>query len=113
MMFGDEAFDLALPDFYMNLLVPLDPITNTNGTEFLLGSHKCTQDKLASCQNATAVMQPGDIVFFNGKIVHRGRASDTMRSVVYVVFAAPWYEADRSDRGPEFAIWKSGKPYDS
>ena len=42
------------------------------GAEFVLGSHKMGLDGLSQCKRATAAGKPGDIVFFNGKMLHRG-----------------------------------------
>ena len=39
-MFSNEAYDLQLPDFYFNLLVPLDPVTADNGTEMVVGARQ-------------------------------------------------------------------------
>jgi len=111
MMFGDEALDLAVPDYYFNLLVPLEPVQLHNATEFLSGSHKTVQSAIADCPSVSSSMAVGDLVIFNGKIVHRGQPNvgGNMRSLVYAVFAAPWFEQGRTAQPQE---WRSEKEYD-
>jgi len=113
LMFGDEALDLSLPDFYFNLLVPLEPVSSENGTEMLLGSHKLRQSEVAGCPRGVFQGDAGDVFVFNGKIVHRGKPNQAqtakMRSVLYVVFSARWYEQGREK---DESGWVSEKPYD-
>ena len=46
-LFQDEAIDIAIPDFYCTMLMPLDPTPVDRGpTEFILGSHKKTVAEL-------------------------------------------------------------------
>lgn len=113
LMFGNEALDLSLPDFYYNLLVPLDEVSADNGTEILLGSHKLVQERVPECPSGAVEASPGDVVIFNGKVVHRGRpnagprAKD--RSLLFVVFAARWFEQGRRSFEHD---WLSSKCYD-
>ena len=44
-----QAVDLAVPDFYFTMLVPLGRVREANSTEFLLGSHRCTQACAVLC----------------------------------------------------------------
>jgi ectoine hydroxylase-related dioxygenase (phytanoyl-CoA dioxygenase family) len=41
-----------------------------------------------------ACAKPGDVILFNGKILHRGRAnvSDKSRGVLYVSHTKRWYD---------------------
>ena len=41
-----------------------------------------------------ACAEPGDVILFNGKILHRGRAnvSDQGRGVLYVSHTKRWYD---------------------
>eukprot|EP00747_Dinoflagellata_sp_TGD_P169078 gnl/TRDRNA2_/TRDRNA2_197046_c0_seq1.p1 gnl/TRDRNA2_/TRDRNA2_197046_c0~~gnl/TRDRNA2_/TRDRNA2_197046_c0_seq1.p1 ORF type:complete len:341 (-),score=47.16 gnl/TRDRNA2_/TRDRNA2_197046_c0_seq1:67-1089(-) len=113
LMFGNEALDLSLPDFYYNLLVPLGPVSAANGTQILLGSHKLTQCQVSQCPRGVVEASPGDVIIFNGKAVHRGRPNTgptaAQRSVLYVVFAAAWFEQGRKIYAHD---WRSSKPYD-
>jgi len=113
LMFGDEALDLSLPDFYFNLLVPLEPVSSENGTEMLLGSHKLLQKEVGQCPRGVVQGEPGDVFIFNGKIVHRGKPNQAqtavMRSLLYVVFSARWFEQGREK---DVSKWISEKPYD-
>jgi hypothetical protein len=46
-LFQDEALDIAIPDFYCTMLMPLDPTPVERGpTEFILGSHRKTVAEL-------------------------------------------------------------------
>ncbi len=112
-LFLNEALDLSLPDYYFNLLVPLNSISTDNGTEFALGSHKALQVDVNALPRGVAAAEPGDIILFNGKTVHRGRPNTSpgagMRSLVFSVFTARWYEPGREERDPK---WLSAKHYE-
>ena len=47
-------------------------VTGKNGTEVVVGSHLTPTERLGSCDRAIAHADVGDVVFFNGKCVHRG-----------------------------------------
>ena len=110
---GSEALDLALPDFYFTMLVPLSPVRAANATEILLGSHRCTQDAVGGCDLGAAAMDVGEVLLFNGKCVHRGRPNTgpgaAHRTLLYVVWTAPWFEQGREKANTD---WASSKPYD-
>ena len=97
-LFGEEL-DLKLPDYYFNALVPLSPTdpSPNSGTEIVLGSHKVGIAGISSLETAVASGTAGDVFFFNGKCVHRGRPNDSheKRDLVYVVYAAKWFEQGR------------------
>lgn len=51
-LFDDEKLDLAIPDFYVTMLVPLGATGAHNGaTEFILGSHKMTVEECVNADN--------------------------------------------------------------
>jgi hypothetical protein len=99
-LFEDEKLDMAIPDFYCTMLMPLDPTPLERGpTEFILGSHRKTVPELCesgegALRIAAACADPGDVILFNGKILHRGRAnmSDKGRGVLYVSHTKVWYD---------------------
>jgi hypothetical protein len=104
-LFGEDN-DIKLPDYYFNALIPLhnNPERDAevrNGTEFLLGSHRCGMDELDKCQRVMASGKVGDIIFFNGKLVHRGcpNMSSVARNMVYVVYSAKWFQQNRDPKG--------------
>eukprot|EP00658_Telonema_sp_P-2_P040908 TRINITY_DN29256_c0_g1_i1.p1 TRINITY_DN29256_c0_g1~~TRINITY_DN29256_c0_g1_i1.p1 ORF type:complete len:307 (-),score=70.31 TRINITY_DN29256_c0_g1_i1:183-1010(-) len=108
-LFGEEL-DTRLPDYYFNAIIPLDDCgTADNGTEMLLGSHRAGYDGLSGCTRAVASGKVGDIVFFNGKILHRGRPNGILqeRNMVYVVYSAKWF-AQNYDPNKEY--WQSTQP---
>jgi len=99
-LFGNEKLDLEIPDFYMTMLVPLDATGADNGaTEFILGSHKMTVEECINAEElrfGMARAEPGSVVLFNGKTLHRGRANytDNTRAVLYVSNYKTWYNDD-------------------
>lgn len=99
-LFDDEKLDLEIPDFYMTMLVPLDVTGADNGaTEFILGSHKMTVEECINAEElrfGMACAEPGSVVLFNGKCLHRGRANytDNARAVLYVSNYKTWYNDD-------------------
>lgn len=127
-LFGED-FDLQLPDYYFNALVPLlggseaedndkdggddcrvgehsgcgvigecgvDEEHNCGGTEFVVGSHRVGLAGIKGCERRAALAQPGDVVFFNGKLAHRGQPNGPRRrDLLYVVYAARWFEQNR------------------
>ena len=83
-LFG-ESFDLQLPDYYFNALIPLDPTSNENGTELVLRSHTTTTKELSSCRRAVAAAQLGDVIFCERRLscllpASQNRAADFMFS---------------------------------
>ena len=109
-LFGEDL-DLRLPDYYFNALVPLGAAAPTAGTEIVLGSQAAPVARLRLRDVAVASGAPGDVFFFNGKCVHRGRpnATDRRRDLVYVVYAAKWFEQGR-DPNTELAAFHSTAP---
>ena len=79
------------------------------GSELILGSHKLLASELPDAiaagkvRRVIAAALPGDILFFSGKVVHRGMPNPTelSRSLVYTVYSTKWYEQGR-DASREF-----------
>ena len=102
-LFGNESLDLSLPDYYFAALCPLDETTVEQGSELLLGSHTVLAGGLGEAISAgrvrrvIAAAKPGDVLFFSGKVVHRGMPNPTesTRSLVYTVYTAKWFEQGR------------------
>ena len=110
-LFGEDL-DLRLPDYYFNALVPLGAAAPAAGTEIVLGSHATPVAGLEKASIAVAAGAPGDVFFFNGKCVHRGRPNPTdagRRDLVYVVYAAKWFEQGR-DPTAELDAYHSAAP---
>jgi hypothetical protein len=67
-LFDDEKLDLAIPEFYVTMLVPLGTTGADNGaTEFILGSHKMTVEECVNAEElrfGMACAEVGDIVLF-------------------------------------------------
>jgi ectoine hydroxylase-related dioxygenase (phytanoyl-CoA dioxygenase family) len=94
-LFEDDALQAQLPPFYLTMLVPLVPIREGNGpTEILIGSHRMTHDDAVErCERRLMTADPGDVVLFDGRCVHRGQAnaSSAERPLLYCVFHKKWY----------------------
>jgi ectoine hydroxylase-related dioxygenase (phytanoyl-CoA dioxygenase family) len=89
-----DALDLSLPPYYFTVLIPLVEMTKEYGpTEFIKGSHK----KIIVDENEEEIyaplLNPGDIVIFEGRTMHRGLANRTNneRLIAYITFIANWY----------------------
>lgn len=91
----DDTIEVkALPPFYYTALIPLVPLTETNGaTEFIKGSHRLTYAEAVAQPRLMFDVDPGSVVLFDGRIFHRGRANDTaeLRTVLYHVYCKNWY----------------------
>ena len=109
-LFGEDQDVQLVPDYYFNALIPLQEAEDEHaecGTEILLGSHRSGMEGLVD-RRAVASGVCGDIIFFNGKCIHRGRpnTSQQRRDLVYVVYAAKWFEQGR-DAEKEISSWGS------
>lgn len=103
-LFG-ESLDIALPDYLFTAIMPLEIVTREQGSELVLRSHKIVTadlDPQKDVERVAAFGDPGDVVLFNGKVIHRGLPNPTnaTRSLLYMVYAAEWFEAGR-DQGKE------------
>jgi ectoine hydroxylase-related dioxygenase (phytanoyl-CoA dioxygenase family) len=80
--------------FYFNVLLPLVPLNNENGsTEFILGSHKATYNESIDKKRVQYNTDIGDVIIFDGRIFHRGRVNKTNmpRTLIYNVYHRSWY----------------------
>jgi len=88
------ALDLMLPPYYFTVLIPLVEITKENGpTEFIKGSHLEPIVDESSAEIFSPLLQPGDIVIFEGRTLHRGSPNKTAHEklMAYITFTATWY----------------------
>ena len=107
-LFGEEQDVKLIPDYYFNALIPLGTIENEEcGTEIVVGSHR---EGIADVVDRRFIASgvAGDIIFFNGKCIHRGRpnVSERQRDLIYIVYAAKWFEQGR-DAVKEIGEWGS------
>lgn len=87
-------FDVQLPPYYFTVLIPLVPITKENGpTVFIKGSHRETMTEESTQTIYSPLLNPGDIVIFDGRTMHKGQAnaSQQERMIAYITFIAKWY----------------------
>ncbi len=94
--FGSDGSKLvALDDFYFTILIPITvPFTLENGTtEFVVGSHKLSSTDAENCPKAQLEVPIGSALVFNGKIIHRGKANNSLedRPGLYIVYHKKWY----------------------
>ena len=103
-LFGDEALELSLPDYYFASLLPLDELTVEQGTNLVLGMHRLGARELRAAladgraRRVIAAAMPGDLLLMNGKVVHRGMPNPMgkpNRSLLYDVYTAKWFEQGR------------------
>jgi len=95
---GIDKFNITNPDFYYNLIIPLDDIElNNGGTEFILGSHKLSIDNIHDCSRCICTCSKNNAILFNGKILHRGTANYTnnIRDAIYIIYCADWYNEEK------------------
>jgi len=86
--------DIQLPPYYFTVLMPLVEITEENGpTEFIKGSHKHKVIDNKTAEITAPLISPGDMVIFDGRTMHRGRANHASeeRLIAYITFTANWY----------------------
>lgn len=89
-----DEIDINLPPYYFTVLIPLVKLTQENGpTEFVKGSHNQAVANIQTPEIFAPLLNPGDIVIFDGRTLHRGAAnySKTERVVAYITFVANWY----------------------
>ncbi|MCS5710821.1 phytanoyl-CoA dioxygenase family protein [Candidatus Berkiella aquae] len=85
---------VRMDDFYFTVLIPLVNMNKENGTtEFMLTTHRKTMEEYPLAKTAQFDLKAGDVIIFNGKINHRGRAnlSQSPRPVLYNVYYKKWY----------------------
>lgn len=83
-----------MDDFYFTVLVPLVPMNKENGTtEFMLGTHRKAAHDFDNSPTVQYDVALGDVLMFNGKMNHRGRANQSTeaRPVIYNVYYKGWY----------------------
>ncbi len=88
------ALDLILPIYYFTVLIPLVEITKENGpTEFIKGSHLEQIVEESNAQIFSPLLQPGDVVIFDGRTLHRGSPNNSAQEklLAYITFTATWY----------------------
>lgn len=89
-----DELDVRLPPYYFTVLIPLVQLTEENGpTEFIKGSHRAKSVDESISETVSPLLAPGDIVVFEGRTLHRGRAnqSNEERLIAYITFTAKWY----------------------
>jgi ectoine hydroxylase-related dioxygenase (phytanoyl-CoA dioxygenase family) len=104
-LFENDEFDIAMPNFYFTMLIPLVNITDEDGpTEVIVGSHKTAYHKTGVPKNPEKIrctdLNPGDVVLMNGKAVHRGSANNGLRErdYLYIVFQKKWCAGGKGGR---------------
>jgi hypothetical protein len=115
-LFEDEAVDLALPQYELTCLVPMQDIgPGEGGTEFVLGSHrinlsaqgvttvKAVADWAQGQPRLEAAVKAGSAVLFSGQVLHRGApvtaaappgAPYRSRDVLYFGYSKNWYRSE-------------------
>jgi len=88
-----------LPCYALNVFVPLDVDVEQGPTEFVLGSHRMSEEDAMTLLDeekdlCAPILQVGDALCYDYRTCHRGTAnlSSKTRSVLYLMFARPWYK---------------------
>jgi hypothetical protein len=91
--YDDSNMVHNMKPFYFTVLIPLIPLNETNGsTEFILGSHKQTYEESRNNKHIQFNTNIGDVIIFDGRIFHRGRANKgDERYVLYNIIHRSWY----------------------
>jgi ectoine hydroxylase-related dioxygenase (phytanoyl-CoA dioxygenase family) len=91
-----KPFGKLAPDVICNFLIALTPFTEENGaTRVIPGSQNWDdyEDRGSQDMTVPALLEPGDALFFTGKIVHGGGANvtkDSKRRAVAFTFNPGW-----------------------
>ncbi len=89
-----DTHELNLPPYYFTVLMPLVVITKENGpTEFIKYSQREKIVDVTKSDIYAPLTIPGDVVIFDGRIMHRGSANHTKdeRILAYITYVANWY----------------------
>ena len=89
-----SELDVNLPPYYFTVLIPLVQITRENGpTQFIRGTHKKPIVDDSKETFYSPLLSRGDMVIFDGRLLHRGSANQTQeeRVIAYLTFIANWY----------------------
>jgi hypothetical protein len=94
-----------LPCHALNIFLPLDPVPLERGpTEFRPGTHYHSRNLgpmmlAAKCRKSLlppycATVQPGDVLLFDYRVLHRGRANVSCenRNFLVLTYAQEWFE---------------------
>lgn len=91
----NDSLNVTLPDYYYNILFATDYIDKNSGaTEFIMQSFVGLDNVINNnYQHVCVKMNPGDVIIFNGKMLHRAKAnkSNNNRDVIYNILCAEWY----------------------
>jgi ectoine hydroxylase-related dioxygenase (phytanoyl-CoA dioxygenase family) len=93
--------DMLLPPYALNLIVPLVPLNDTNGTTRLwLGSHLVAKSRTQQMPSVDPVADLGDCLLVDYRLLHAGTAnrSASPRPILYNMYCRPWFRDSRNYR---------------
>lgn len=102
-LFPDQDLGPTLPPYAINVAIPLIDVSLDIGpTGFWPGSHRWKRD--VQPDPAAIVVEPlmqGDCLLLDYRTFHAGlpNNSTTIRPILYVVYARPWYFDDGNHKG--------------
>ena len=111
----------TLPIHCVNIFFPLvDVAENKGATEFLLGSHTCSnyetevKPRLDKSEQTIVDEKAGSIILFDYRTWHRGGEHGGVddRHVLYLTFSKPWFVDHKNHRSTS-SIFVSTAPCDS
>jgi len=94
MLFSDPKVSAALPNYAINVAVPLIDVNAQMGsTAIFLGSHRWPEGKPDNPQPAIVDFKRGDCILIDYRTQHTGmpNQSGAVRPILYVVYARQWF----------------------
>jgi len=94
-LFNNEAVDMLLPAYAVNVIVPLVTINGYQGTTRVWpGSHRVWEDsKARSLPAGEVIAEPGSCILLDYRLLHGGTANHApqLRPILYMTYQRPWF----------------------
>jgi ectoine hydroxylase-related dioxygenase (phytanoyl-CoA dioxygenase family) len=95
-LFNEEAIDIVVPAYAVNVIVPLVDINEYQGTTRLWpGSHHVWRwDEATKLPFEDITVQVGSCVLMDYRLLHGGTVnrSEQMRPILYIIYHRPWFK---------------------
>lgn len=98
-LFPETQWHHTLPTFALQLMVPLVPLTERNGTTRVYkGTHRVPSDEAEERPSHDPLLSLGSALLLDYRCLHRGLAnqSDAVRPILTLVFNKPWFRDTRN-----------------
>lgn len=114
-LFPSSRWHHRLPNFAVQLIVPLVPLDDTVGTTRVIkGSHKVPHKQAEKMETQDPVVPLGSCLMNDYRLSHRGlgNRSDKVRPILTVIFNRPWFR-DYVNYGKQPPLRLSSEQYDN